>query len=93
VTVHRVGPVSGYDFALVQLFYVASSIMAWAVTRIFPDVFMQSNDLAAIALTVILSYGLAILFTLAAPTPRRVARRMWTSLAGMRRPQASGASA
>ncbi|MGN6465825.1 MAG: lipopolysaccharide biosynthesis protein [Rhizobiaceae bacterium] len=93
VTVHRVGPVSGYDFALVQLFYVASSIMAWAVTRIFPDVFMQFNDLAAIALTVILSYGLAILFTLAAPTPRRVARRMWTSFASMRRPQASGASA
>jgi PST family polysaccharide transporter len=92
-TVHRVGPVSGYDFALVQLFYVASSVVGWAVTRLFPGVFMQSNDLAAIVLTVTLCYGLAILFTLAAPTPRRVAQRIWMSVTAMRRPQASQASA
>jgi O-antigen/teichoic acid export membrane protein len=92
-TVHRVGPVSGYDFALVQLFYVASSVVGWAVTRLFPGVFMQSNDLAAIALTVTLCYGLAILFTLAAPTPRRAAQRIWMSVTAMRRPQASQASA
>jgi PST family polysaccharide transporter len=83
VAVHRVGPVSGYDFALVQLFYVASSIVAWVLTRLFPEIFGQPNGLAAIALTVILCYGLAALFTLLVPAPRRAAARIWTSVAAM----------
>jgi len=92
VAVHRVGPVSGYDFALVQLFYVASSVVAWMLTWLFPDLFRQSNGLATIALTVVLCYGLALLFPLAAPGPRRMAARIYNSLATMHRPGPSRAS-
>jgi PST family polysaccharide transporter len=89
VAVHRAGPVSGYDFALVQLFYVASSTVAWMLLRFFPDVFLRFDDFADIVVAAALSYGLAALFTLAAPGPRRMAARIWASIAGMRRPDVS----
>jgi O-antigen/teichoic acid export membrane protein len=89
VAVHRVGPVSGYDFALVQFFYVGSSIAAWLLLHFFPDIFLRSSDFADIVVAALLCYGLAVLFTLAVPGPRRMALRIWGSIAGMRRADAT----
>ncbi|MBN9075603.1 MAG: lipopolysaccharide biosynthesis protein [Rhizobiales bacterium 65-79] len=89
VAVHRVGPVSGYDFALVQFFYVGSSIAAWLLLHFFPGIFLRSSDFADIVVAALLCYGLAVLFTLAVPGPRRMALRIWGSIAGMRRPDAT----
>ncbi|MDW6022556.1 lipopolysaccharide biosynthesis protein [Mesorhizobium sp. BAC0120] len=70
---HRVGPVSAYDFLMAQFLYVFSSLATWAIFNFFPDAFVRSSNLVTVILVTALSYLLAGLITLAVPEPRRVA--------------------
>lgn len=81
VLMHRTGPVSAWDFLLLQFLYVGSSLAAWAAVALVPDFFVRPSDLLTVVLVTALNYGLAALLTLAVPQSRQVAVSVCRKLA------------
>lgn len=73
---HRVGPITAWDFLMPQLLFVVSALAAWACYLALPHSWVSWN-LSAIAIAVGLNYGLALLLMLAVPTPRRALVAAW----------------
>lgn len=70
VLIHRVGPVSAFDFLLVQSLFVVSAILAWLAFRALPEALTNGNAILSIATAVLVSYGIALALALAVPQSR-----------------------
>lgn len=68
--IHRVGPVSAFDFLLVQGVFVGSAFLAWLAYGSMPAGLTGGNPLIAIFVAVVLSYGIALAMALIVPQSR-----------------------
>jgi PST family polysaccharide transporter len=71
VMLQRVGPVSAVDFLLLQGLFLASSLLAWLGYRGLEQGGFLSSDLMAIAVSIILNYGIALVFAILLPSSRK----------------------
>lgn len=67
---HRVGPVSAWDFLTPQLLFIASALAAWACYHALPQPWL-AWDIVAIAVALALNYGIALVLMLLLPNSRQ----------------------
>ena len=77
VMLQRVGPVSAVDFLQMQGLFVISSLAAWGGYYAVGQSGYVMPDLLAIAVSVVLNYGIALILALMLPTSRSVLATTW----------------
>jgi O-antigen/teichoic acid export membrane protein len=86
VLLHRIGPVTGWDFVSIQGVFLVSSLLAWLGYDALAKSELLGNDLWSIAAAVVLNYGIALVFAVIYPASRRNLLAGWKNVtASLRR--------
>ncbi|SCB27355.1 lipopolysaccharide biosynthesis protein [Rhizobium hainanense] len=71
---HRVGPVTAFDFLLMQALFLTSSAIAWLPYHALVRSLGTSSDLVTIAIAVVCNYAIALILVSLLPQSRRILR-------------------
>lgn len=71
IMLQRMGPVTAVDFLLLQCLFLFSSLLAWFGYRGLEQMGLLSSDLVAIAVSIILNYGIGLVFAMLLPSSRK----------------------
>ncbi|MGG7517680.1 lipopolysaccharide biosynthesis protein [Allorhizobium undicola] len=69
---HRVGPVTAFDFLSIQVTFVTSAGLSWLCFRQIAATGWITSDILSVAVAALLNYGIAAVLVVAFPTSRRI---------------------